>query len=94
MPQVGLLIFLNCSIIFSLEAKQNYWFPATGMPVEVKRTVLESILDTRIDSTTVVESFYDSNWRPRKMGERIFMELCPTDCQTAQFFIPVHSLLY
>jgi len=30
---------LTCSIIFSLEAKQNYRFPATGLPVEVKRTV-------------------------------------------------------
>jgi hypothetical protein len=40
MPQVGLIIFLTCSVIFSLEAKQNYWFPATGFPVEVKRTVV------------------------------------------------------
>jgi hypothetical protein len=41
MPQVGLIIFLTCSIIlFSLKAKQNYRFPATGLPVEVKRTVL------------------------------------------------------
>jgi len=33
------LLFLTCSIIFSLEANQNYRFPATGLPVEVKCTV-------------------------------------------------------
>ena len=42
---------------------------------------------------TVEESFYDSNKRRRKMGERIFMGLSPTDRQTARFFISVHSLL-
>ena len=42
MLQVGLLIFLTRSIIFSIEAKQNYRFLATGLPVKVKHKVTSS----------------------------------------------------
>jgi hypothetical protein len=36
MPQVGFILFFD---LLHHEAKQNYRFPATGLPVEVKRTV-------------------------------------------------------
>jgi hypothetical protein len=39
MPQVRLLIFFTCSTIVLMGAKQNSWFPGTGSPIEVKRTV-------------------------------------------------------
>ncbi len=40
MPQERNLIFFTCSTIVLLGgAKQNSWFPGTGLPVEVKRTV-------------------------------------------------------
>ncbi len=41
MPRVRLLIFLHtCPTIVSLGAKRYSRFPGTGLPVEVKRTVI------------------------------------------------------
>ncbi len=33
--------FFTCSTIVLLGAKQNSWFPGTGLPIEVKRTVVK-----------------------------------------------------
>ncbi len=44
MPQVRLLIFFTCSTIVLLGAKQNSWFPGTGLPIEVKRTLDDRVV--------------------------------------------------
>ncbi len=64
MPQVGLLIFLTCSIIFSLDAKQNYRFLATRLPVEVKCTVVRLSFLIFVDPYALS---VDDRWGNRKL---------------------------